>query len=110
MIYIGYVPVNQAPVIDNVTITPDAPTTADDVDVTFTVTDDVSVVADSIHFYYGTTEGDYANEGTLVPDGFDASKFSVTIPAQNAGTVYFKITAKDSDTDDPKAYRIYRQL
>ncbi|HYX05793.1 MAG TPA: T9SS type A sorting domain-containing protein, partial [Bacteroidales bacterium] len=95
-------PANEAPVIDNVTITPDAPTTADDVVVTFTVTDDVSVVADSIHFYYGTTEGDYANEGTLVPDGFDASKFSVTIPAQDAGTVYFKITAADGNLDDPK--------
>ena len=100
---IGYVPENQAPVIDNVTITPDAPTTADDVVVAFTVTDDAEILADSIHFYYGTTEGDYANEGTLVPDGFDASKFSVTIPAQNAGTVYFKITAKDSNVEDPKA-------
>jgi hypothetical protein len=89
------VPDNTAPVIGTVTLNPTAPTTTTPVLLSGTITDDAPLVDDSVRLYYGTTAGSYPTEVAF--NNTTGNTYSGTIPAQAAGTVYYKITAADAD-------------
>jgi hypothetical protein len=87
---------NNAPEITSVTI--EVPigssiTTDDDVTISFTISDDQPVVMDSIAFAYGSAQGSYSNELDVIDNG--NGNYSVVVPAQDAGTVYYEITIAD---------------
>ncbi len=99
----GYIKVNMAPEIKSITISPVEPTEDDAVVLSFTVTDDGEdpIPADAVSVMYGTVEGTYDMEAVITVDGFDATKFSATIPQMAPGMVYYKITAADTDSENP---------
>lgn len=87
--------INTYPEISGVTLTPNAPTTADDVVVTATLTD-VETTAENITgaLYWGTAEGSENTSVTFTQEGF-TSVFNGTIPASTSSTIYYVIEAND---------------
>ncbi|OFX26182.1 MAG: hypothetical protein A2041_03195 [Bacteroidetes bacterium GWA2_31_9b] len=87
--------VNTYPEISSVTINPTAPTTADAVVVTATLTD-IETTAENMEgaLYWGTAEGSEDTEVTFTQEGF-TSVFSGTIPASTSSTIYYVIEAFD---------------
>jgi len=87
--------INTYPEISGVTLTPNAPTTADDVVVTATLTD-VETTAENMTgaLYWGTAEGSENTSVTFTQEGF-TSVFNGTIPASTSSTIYYVIEAND---------------
>ncbi len=87
--------VNNPPVIENIMLLPAAPTTKDSVYVSFDLYDDNAVVEK--HFYYGSSANSITTELPMVEVGLSGKRFKSLIPKQAAGTVYYKIVAKDNE-------------
>jgi endonuclease I len=86
---------NEKPVISVITNSPLAPTDADDVTVSATITDDGTISSAKIK--WGTTTGVYPNEVSMTNVG---DIYSGVIPAQAGGTtVYFLIEAIDDEPE-----------
>ncbi|MFC2152435.1 T9SS type A sorting domain-containing protein [Bacteroidota bacterium] len=90
--------INEAPIISGFTMTPQTPTSSDDVDITATIVDDHTAASNlTVGLFYGDAAGLEDTEVTFT-EGSTANVFEGTIPA-SASTVYYKITASDGTMD-----------
>jgi hypothetical protein len=90
------VAINAAPVISDITLNPTAPTTADAVTISATITDDATAAdALTVALLYGSAEGSETTSVTFTQVG-TTSVFEGIIPA-SAATVYYKITVSDGN-------------
>jgi len=87
--------VNNAPVIEDVYVAPENPTTDNnEVYVLATITDDVEVISKA--FYYGFSADDVTVEVALEPVGFGGVQFRALLPqVTEATTIYYKFEASD---------------
>jgi len=96
--YINFTLTSQTsdPVISNISATPSAPGSSDDVSIRATITDDVSIASAVIN--WGTSSGVLSDQVNMSSNG---DTYSGVIPAQiNGTTVYYKILASDGDGND----------
>jgi len=92
---------DDAPVITNISIQPESPASDDPVTVTADITDNVEV--DTAFISWGTTSGSPDNTMAMSNSTGDTYTSDENIPAQENGTtVYYKITAKDNESNKTK--------
>lgn len=94
-----------SPTIANVTIAPLAPTDADDVIVSASITDDGTIASAVLTYNNGTSDTDVAMSNS------NGDTYQATIPAQSSGTsVTYTITATDNEGNSATASESYTVL
>ncbi|ALO15848.1 hypothetical protein L21SP5_02215 [Salinivirga cyanobacteriivorans] len=98
-ISVAEAPVGEAPVVQNIVATPDAPTSSDAVSISADVTDADGTIA-SVELNWGTTSGTLDQNITMSNATDDTYVTDSDIPAQADGTtVYYEIVAEDNDAN-----------